>query len=92
MGSVSKIINGFLQLLSNFSGKFMEIISSKALGNYSASIRSYNFSNCLPENPKTLISMISGFFDVSFLPQTNYVYLWRHQNPPNDSRKVPNRF
>ena len=54
-------------------GNFIEIIDLKAPGNYSASICYNLFSICLWEKLKTLISMISGFWDVSLSPQTNYV-------------------
>ena len=49
----------------NLYGKFMEIIGLKALGNLFASICTYNFPICLWENPNTLISMNSGFSNVS---------------------------
>ena len=49
---------------------FLEIIGLKAPGNYSASIWSYNFSICLWENPKTLISMISGV--LGRVPETQH--------------------
>ena len=39
-----------------------------------------------------IISMISGFSDVSLSPKTIYFYIWRDQNPPNNSSKIPNRF
>ena len=35
----------------------------------------------------TLISMISGFSDVSPAPKPNYVYLWRHQGTQQQSGK-----
>ena len=30
--------------------------------------------------PETLISMISGFWDVSLSPKTNMIHLWKHQD------------
>ena len=72
--------------LGNCYGEFIELIHLKAPGNYSASIWTYNFLNCLWENPKTLISMISGFSDVSLTPKTNYLYLLRHQDTSNNPR------
>ena len=49
----------FLRLLGHFYNKFMEILGLRAPGNHSASIWFTNFSICLWENLKTLISMIS---------------------------------
>ena len=54
----------------------------------SSVIRTYNFSICLCERPKLLISMISGILDVSLAPQTIYFHRWRDQNPQNNSRKT----
>ena len=54
---------------------FIEIINLKAPWNYSASFGTNNNLICLWENPKTLISMISGFWDVSPAPKTNYFHL-----------------
>ena len=71
----------------HFYCKLMEIISSKAPGNYSAPFWSYIFSICLWKNQKTIISMISGISDVSPSPQTNIIYLWRHQDILTTSRK-----
>ena len=36
---------------------------------------------------KSLIFMISGFLGVTMCSKTNIVYLWRHQDTPNNSRK-----
>ena len=36
-----------------------------------------------------LISLISGFFDVSLSPETNIVHFLRHQNTSNNSRQFP---
>ena len=47
----------------------MEIIGLKAPGNYSAT---YNLSLCLWESPQLLISMISGFLDVSPSPKNQH--------------------
>ena len=38
-------------------------------------------------NRTPLISMISGFLDVSFLPKTNYFYLWRPRDTSNNFKK-----
>ena len=81
-----------LAFLSHVYGKFMEIISLKAPGNYFASIWINNFSICLWENPKTLMSMISGFPDVSPSPKTNYVYLWRHKDTKKTFKSAPGTF
>ena len=67
-------------LLSNVYGKSMEIICLKALGNYYGPFWSYNFSICLWDNLKLLISMISGVLNVSPAPNTNYFYLLTHQD------------
>ena len=64
----------------------MEIIGLEGPGNDSASIWSYNFSICLQENLKLIISMISGFLDVSLSPTTNYFYLLNPQRASNNSR------
>ena len=61
-----------MAILQRFYGKLIEKICFKAPGNYSASFWSYDFSICLWENPETLISMISGFSDVSPAPKTSY--------------------
>ena len=65
----------------------MEIIGLKAPGNYSGSFWSYNFSICLWESPKTLISMISGLLDVSLSPNTNIIYLLRPRDTSRNLRK-----
>ena len=59
---------------------------------YSAPFRSYNFSICLWENPKTLIVIISELWDVSLAPQTNYCYLWRHQDTSKNQRQTQTHF
>ena len=41
---------------------------------------------------EVIIFMISGFSDVSMTPQTNIIYLWRHQDTPNSSRKNTESF
>ena len=41
---------------------------------------------------KPLISMISGFFDVSMTPKTNDFYLWRHQDTLKNPRKYTKTF
>ena len=52
-------------LLKNVCARHtIQIISLKAPGNYSASIRTYNLSICLCERPKHNISMISRFSKV----------------------------
>ena len=66
--------------LGNLYGDFMEKICLKAPGNYSAPIWSYKCSICLWEKPETLMSMISGFSNVSPGAKTNYFHLWRHQD------------
>ena len=52
----------FVSLLSNLYSKFMEIISLRTPGNYSASFRSNIFS-ILWGRPKPDMSMISGCLD-----------------------------
>ena len=71
---------------------FIGIIGLKASENSSASIWYDNFSSCWWENLKLLMFMISGFWDVSRPPNTNYFYLWRHQETWNKSRKSPGLF
>ena len=51
----------FWAFVGSFYGKIMEIIGSKAPGNYSASFWINNFSILLLENLQTSIFMISGF-------------------------------
>ena len=76
-------------LFGHLCGNFMEIICLKALGNCSASILTYNFSISSWENPKTLISMIPGLWDVSPSSETNHFHLWRHQDTKqNEERSV----
>ena len=42
--------------------------------------------------PTNIIFMISGVWDVSLAPKTNYVYLWRPQDMFKNLRQNPNRF
>ena len=42
--------------------------------------------------PQPLISMISGFLDVSPSPKTNICYLWRPQDTSNNPRKILKHF
>ena len=35
-----------------------------------------------------IISVISGFSDVSLSPKTNIIYLWRHQDTSNNPRTI----
>ena len=66
--SVGKLWENILaiswSLLGHFHGKLMEIIGLKSPGNYSASVRTYNFSILSCERPKPNMSMISGFVDL----------------------------
>ena len=41
---------------------------------------------------QNLISMLSGFLDVSSSPKTNCFYLRRHQDTPHILRKLPTHF
>ena len=51
---------------------------------------SYNFSICLWENPKLLIPMISGLWDVSLSPRT---HIFRNpQDTLNNSRRYQSNF
>ena len=77
---IGKILERLRSFLGHFYGNFMEIICLKAPGSYSVPLWSYNFSLCLWERRKTIIFMISGLSDVSLAPQTNYFYLWSHQD------------
>ena len=70
--NTANIINAFPDHVWAIS--FVEKIGLRAPGNYSGPFLSYNFSICLCENPKILISMSSGFGDMSPAPQTNYFY------------------
>ena len=64
-------LSGVLLLFDYLVGKCVSIIGLKAPGDYYASIWSDNFSMCLWENLKFLISMISGLVDMSPSPNTN---------------------
>ena len=44
-----------------FYNQYYKIINRKTLYDYSASVRTYNCSNCLCEKPKPNIFRISGF-------------------------------
>ena len=87
-----KILECVWPCLGHLYGKLREIINLKALGNYSDSIWSYNFSMRFWERQKTLISMVSGFLDVPPAPKTNYFsletpgYLKKIKNPPGKNR------
>ena len=35
--------------------------------------------------------MILGFLDASMTPQTNIIYLWRHQDTSTSPRKIQNK-
>ena len=76
-----------LRFVGHSYGILGETISSKALGNYSASVWYNIFSICLWEELKLLISMISGILNGPFLPKTNYFDLWKHQDTKNNSGK-----
>ena len=78
-GNHRNIIGNSSVIVGSFYGKFMEIISLKSPGNYSASIWINIFSICLGESLKTIISMISGFWDVSLSSKANIIYLRRPQ-------------
>ena len=75
-------------------GKFMKKMCSKAPGNYSAPYWSYNFSICSWENLNLLISMISGFWDVSPSPKRQLYlsletqYLKRYDKNPQSFLKI----
>ena len=73
----------------HFYCHFVEIIDSKAPGNYFASIWTYNFLICLWEGLKLLISMTSTFLDVSPAPKSNIIYLWRHQDTTKKIKNNP---
>lgn len=63
-----------------FSWSICENSILKSAGNYSAPIWNCNFSICLWDNPKTLISMMSGLLNMSPSPKANITYLLRHQD------------
>ena len=72
-GKRQKKLMHLYNTLSRFYGKSTEIISLRAPGNYSAPFWSNRCFICLLENPKTIISMISGLLNVSSAPKTIYV-------------------
>ena len=83
----------FGSCLGHLYCKFMEIIGLKALGNYFAAIWFNRFSICSWENTKTLISMISGFSDVSpahqlFLSLETPRYLNKINKIPGKVQKI----
>ena len=82
----------FQHCLNHLYGKLIEIIRLKTPGNYSVSTWINNFSICLCENPKPLISMISGFPSPPFPPQTCCSYFLKHQDTSNKSRRIPRTF
>ena len=51
-----------------------------------------NFRFHYDKTLKPIIFMISGFSNVSMTPKSNIIYLWRHTDIPNNSRKKPNHF
>ena len=68
----------------------MDKIRLKAPGNYSASVWYNNCSICLWENAKTLISMISGFWDVSLGNKTNYfLFVFGDTRTPKQIKNKP---
>ena len=79
-------------IFGHFYNKFMEIISLKAPGNYSGSIWTDNFSFCLWQNLKIIISMVSRLSNASPSPKTNIIYLWRHQDTWTDQETNPQTF
>ena len=81
------MITAFLSLVGHVYGNFLEIIWPEAPGNYSGPFWFNSFSICLWEKLKTLISMLSGFSDVSMNHQTIYFYLSRPQDSFTHPRK-----
>ena len=88
MAKSSDNIGNLRWLFGNFYGKLTEIIGLQAPGNYSASIRTYNFLICLWERPKLLISMILGFLEVSPSPKTN-IFIFRDPRIPQIMQENP---
>ena len=76
------------EFVLQFAGPFLwEVAGKDMLKSSVASIRTYSFSIWLYENPQyPLISMISGFLDVSLLPKTNIIYLLRPRDTSNNPR------
>ena len=89
---IGKPIGIFLDFVGPCSGhlfgKLMDIISSKAPGNYSASIWFNNFSIRLWENLKLLISMISGFWTCPRLPKP-IILIFIHTRIPKRNQENP---
>ena len=44
------------------------------------------------KTPNPSFSCFSDLADVTMTPKTNIIYLWRHQDTPNNSRRIPNHF
>ena len=72
--------------IGKMSADFMAKIGLKAPGNYSGPFLTYKFSICLWENPKLVLSIISGFWDVSPSPKTNY-FIFGDTRIPNKVNK-----
>ena len=86
LGNHRKIFD-FFNDFGQIYGGFMERIGLKAPQYHSGPFWSYNFSICLWERPKLLMAMISGCWDVSPSPETNYDYLWRPQDTLQNPRQ-----
>ena len=84
-------IRRFVLYFLFFDGNFMERIGLKAPYN-SASFWSYSSSICLWERPSLLISMISGFLNVSLSPKAIHFYLWRPHDSSRNLRTIQDHF
>ena len=80
------------QLLNHSCNAFMEITCSKAPQNYSVSIWYFNFSICLWERQHPLISMISGFLNVSLAPNNQLCLSLEIPGDLKESKKHPQLF
>ena len=86
------MLDMFCDLLGHAYCKFIEKICLRARKYYYASIWTYNFSIWHMETLNPLISMISGFSEVSLCPKTNIIHLWRRQETSQSFRKKRNQF
>ena len=69
----------------------MKRYAEKLRKNYSASLRTRNFSISSWKNPKTPYCHDFGISGRDPEPQTNIIYLWKHQDTSKESRQIRQR-
>ena len=89
---IRKAIEESFAMVGSFYGKNYRKIGLKAPRKYSGPFRAYNFSICLWERPKPIISMTSGSLNVSLIPKPTNSISWDPRRPQLIQDKSPHRF